>query len=94
MEVDALGGYIPLHVGGGYGGDPTWTHGAWRGRDWVEGVSYSLSDPAIVPMIPFGVIDHPGRATIDGQEGFGLFEHGTFGRHDPSGFADWGSVAP
>jgi hypothetical protein len=94
MEVDALGGYIPLHVGGGYGGDPTWSHGAWRGRNWVEGVSASLSDPAVVPMIPFGVIDHPGRATIDGAEGFGLFEHGTFGRHDPSGFADWGSVAP
>jgi hypothetical protein len=34
------------------------------------------------------------RATIDGQEGWGLFELGTFGRHDPSGFADYGSVAP
>lgn len=28
------------------------------------------------------------------RRGWGLFEHGTFGRHDPSGFADWGSVAP
>ena len=43
---------------------------------------------------PFGVIDHVARATCDGAEGWGMFEHGTFGRHDPSGFVDWGSVAP
>jgi len=93
MEVESLGGWIPLHVGGGYGGDQTWTHGSWRGRNWVQGAVHSLSDPAIAPMIPFGVIDHPGRATIDGELGWGLFEHATFGRHDPSGFADWGAVA-
>jgi len=93
FEVDSLG-YVPLHVGGGYGGDQTWTHGSWKGRDWIEGVSYDMADPAIVPMIPFGVIDHVGRATCNGEEGWGLFEHGTFGRHDPSGFVDYGSVAP
>ena len=27
-------------------------------------------------------------------EGWGLFEHGALGRHDPSGFADWLTVAP
>ena len=48
----------------------------------------------IAARVPFGVIDHVARATCDGAEGWGLFEHGTFGRHDPSGFADWGSVAP
>ena len=31
---------------------------------------------------------------IDGDEGFGLFEHGALGRHDPSGFADWFTLAP
>ena len=31
---------------------------------------------------------------VGGQEGFGLFEHFCIGRHDPSGFADWLSVAP
>ena len=40
------------------------------------------------------MIDHVGRATIDGQEGWGLFEHGCFGRHDPSGFTGYESVAP
>jgi hypothetical protein len=52
-----------------------------------------MNDPDILARTPFGVIDHVGRATCDGAEGWGLFEHGTFGRHDPSGFADWGSVA-
>ncbi|MGB2921149.1 MAG: hypothetical protein WBC15_13740, partial [Mycobacterium sp.] len=47
----------------------------------------------------FGVIDHVGRAVCrdaDGaeREGWGLFEHGALGRHDPSGFADWLTVAP
>ena len=27
-------------------------------------------------------------------DGFGLFEHASFGRHDPSGFTGWESVAP
>ena len=40
------------------------------------------------------MIDHVGKATIDGQVGWGLFEHGTIGRHDPSGFTDFASVAP
>jgi hypothetical protein len=93
IEVETLLG-IPLHVGGGYGGDPDWGHGHWRGRGFRERVTYDLNDPAIVPRVPFGVIDHVARATCDGQEGWGLFEHGTFGRHDPSGFADWGSQAP
>ena len=93
LEVDSLG-YIPLHIGGGYGGDPTWKHGEWRGRDWIESAVHDMTDPGLVGMFPFGVIDHVGRATCNGREGWGLFEHGTFGRHDPSGFADWGSVAP
>lgn len=93
VEIDTLG-FVALHVGAGYGGDPDWGHGQWRGRRWVEGVVYDLNDPAVVARTPFGVVDHVARATCDGAEGWGLFEHGTFGRHDPSGFTDWGSVAP
>ena len=93
LEVDTLG-FVALNVGAGYGGDPEWGHGRWRGRDWVEGAVYDLTDPAIAGRVPFGVVDHVARATCDGAEGWGLFEHATFGRHDPSGFADWGSVAP
>jgi hypothetical protein len=39
-------------------------------------------------------VDHVARATAGDQVGFGLFEHGTIGRHAPSGFTDLGSVAP
>ena len=92
VEIDTVG-FIPLHVGAGYGGDPEWSHGQWMGRGWVEGRRYDLTDPEVAARIPFGVIDHIARATCDGQEGWGIFEHGTFGRHDPSGFADWSSVA-
>ncbi|MGC5246141.1 hypothetical protein ACPXB3_04335 [Gordonia sp. DT219] len=89
----------PIHVGGGYGGDPDWTHGLWKGADFTERRTYDLADPAVAGRIPFGVIDHVGRAVLreaDGttREGWGLFEHGALGRHDPSGFADWLSVAP
>ena len=64
------------------------------GRDWVQGVIHELDDPAVVARTPFGILDHVARAECDGQEGWGLFEHGTMGRHTPSGFDDFGSVAP
>ena len=92
LEIETRG-YVALNAGTGYGGD-TWSHGAWKGRDWVEAVDFDLTDPAVAGLVPFGLIDHVARATLDGQEGWGLFELGTFGRHDPSGFADYGSVAP
>lgn len=93
VDVETLG-FVALNVGAGYGGDPDWNHGQWRGRGWVEGAAYDLADPAIAGRVPFGVVDHVARATCDGAEGWGLFELGTFGRHDPSGFADWAAVAP
>ena len=93
LDVESLG-YVVLHLGAGYGADPGWTHGSWHGRNWIDSVTYDLNDPAHAGMTPFGVLDHVGRATLDGQVGWGLFEHGTIGRHDPSGFADLGSVAP
>ena len=86
--------WVALHVGAGYGGSGDWGHGQWRGRGWVEGVEYDLTDPAVAALVPFGVIDHAAVAHCDGQEGRGLFEHASMGRHDPTGFADWGAVAP
>lgn len=94
LEVESLG-FVALNSGTGYGGDITgWTHGTWKGRQWVDGVDIDLTDPAVAGMVPFGLLDHVARARIGDREGWGLFEHGTFGRHDPSGFADFGSVAP
>jgi hypothetical protein len=91
IEVDTLG-FVALNCGPGYGGDPDWSHGQWRGRGWVEAVTVELDDPAVAGRIPFGVVDHVARARCDGAEGWGMFEHGTFGRHLPSGFTGWESV--
>jgi hypothetical protein len=89
---------VPIHVGGGYGGDSDWLHGMWKGDKFTERLTYDMTDPAVVGRAGFGVIDHVGRAvcTESGKtaEGWGLFEHGALGRHDPSGFADWLTVAP
>jgi hypothetical protein len=92
VEVKTLTG-VALHIGAGYGGDPEWAHGQWKGRGWIDSNVYDLSDPAVAARVPFGVIDHAARATCDGAEGWGLFEHASIGRHDPTGFKDWSSVA-
>ena len=34
------------------------------------------------------------KRRLGDEEGWGLFEHASMGRHDPTGFADWSSVAP
>jgi hypothetical protein len=85
---------VPLHVGAGYGADPDWSHGRWMGPEWSRSAVYDLTDPAVAGRIPFGVIDHLARARIGDETGWGLFEHASIGRHDPTGFADWSSVAP
>ncbi|MFC9787692.1 hypothetical protein [Rhodococcus sp. NPDC127528] len=93
VEVTPRDG-IALHVGAGYGGDPEWSHGQWKGRNWSARDVYDLTDPAIVGRTPFGVCEYPASATCNGIPGAGMFEHGSLGRHDPTGFADWSSVAP
>ena len=90
---------VPIHFGGGYGGSPDWLHGMWKGEKFIERRTYDMTDPQLAGRIMFGVMDHVGRATCrDGDaepvEGWGLFEHAALGRHDPSGFADWLTVAP
>jgi hypothetical protein len=90
---------VPLHVGGGYGGDSDWTHGVWKGEGFTERVTYDVTSADVAGRVMFGVIDHVGRAECrDGDgpavEGWGLFEHAALGRHDPSGFADWFDLAP
>lgn len=90
---------VPIHVGGGYAPNTDWLHGTWHGEKFTERVTYDMTDPARSGMAMFGVNDHVGRAIChEGDkaplEGWGLFEHGAFGRHDPSGFTNWTDVAP
>jgi hypothetical protein len=92
VEIETLG-YIALNNGPGYG-DPTWSHGQWRGRGWIERSDCDVTDSAVTGGLTFSVVDHVGRAVCDGAEGWGLFEHASIGRHDPSGFADFAAVAP
>ncbi|MFJ6570194.1 hypothetical protein ACIQNU_22510 [Streptomyces sp. NPDC091292] len=84
----------PLAVGAGYPPAADWQHGTWQGRDWTDRRAYDLADPAAHPLAAYGVIDHAARFTLDGRVGHGIFEHGTFGRHDPSGFTGYDTVAP
>ncbi len=88
VEVETLIG-VALHIGAGYGADPEWSHGQWKGRNWVDSKVYDLTDPAISARIPFGVIDHVARATCDGRGRLGAVR----ARHDrpprPTGFKDW-----
>ena len=60
VEIDTLG-FVPLHLGPGYG-DADWAHGQWKGAAWAEAVVVDLTDPAVSPRIPFGNIDHVARA--------------------------------
>jgi hypothetical protein len=93
LEIEPIVG-IPLNVGCGYGADPDWTHGLWKGDNWVEGSVYDHKDEAVIGRAAFSLWDHLARATFDGQVGWGIFEHGCIGAHQPSGFTDLTSVAP
>ncbi|MER5431527.1 hypothetical protein [Streptomyces sp. NPDC002588] len=81
----------PLAVGAGYPPADDWQHGTWRGPGWTDRRTYDLTAPH--PSAAYGVTDHAARFRLDGRTGYGVFEHGSFGRHDPSGFTGFDSVA-
>jgi len=93
IEIEPLTN-APLSLGTGYQPDPAWSHGEWKGRGWVERQTYDLTDPAVVAHTPFGLFEHAARVRCGDAIGYALFEHGSIGRHDPSGFKDLASVAP
>ena len=53
---------VPIHVGGGYGGDSDWGRRQWKGPVFTERVTYDMNDPAVVGRVPFGLTDSVGRA--------------------------------
>jgi len=91
LEVEILTS-SPLAIGAGYPPADDWQHGTWRGRGWTDRRTYDLTQPHA--LAAYGVTDHAARFRLDGRTGHGIFEHGSFGRHDPSGFTDFTSVAP
>lgn len=94
LDIEPLGP-MPLAVGCGYSFNPDddWGHGRWMGESWRNGVDVRLDEPAVAARVAHSMIDHAARATLDGEVGYGIFEHSVSGRHDPSGFAGHGSVA-
>jgi len=100
LEVEPLTAII-LGLGSGYGQDPTWTHGSWKGREWSDAIDMDVNSPEAEFATAFSVVDHASRVTwssagdqFDGAVGYGLFEHQIIGAHAPTGFTDFGSVAP
>lgn len=98
LDIELLG-FSSLTVGAGYGGDPEWQHGQWKGPDWSQFSSYDYTDEKVVGMLPFSTVEHVARVTCtgagaDGAVGHGMFEHAVIGRHDPSGFEGYLDVAP
>jgi len=84
----------PISLGPGYPPDPEWTHGEWKGRNWVERKQFDLTDPTVTGHVPFGLLDHAAKVSYREHEGYALFEHASIGRHTPSGMDDLGSVSP
>jgi hypothetical protein len=68
---------LPVHigVGTGYGFDGDgWKHGAYQGELEVQGKVFDLgTDEGRGAM--FGIVDSVARFEVDGQTGWGLFEH-------------------
>lgn len=84
VTVECLG-HVALNAGPGYGPDPAWTHGSWRGRNWIDSGTVSLTDPGIEPLIPYATVDHVASARWIGPDGtadgWGMFEHMAIGAH-------------
>lgn len=86
--------FLTLQIGAGYGSDPDWRHGLWKGRDWVYSSRYDTADAAFAQRITNGAVEYVVEAQCDGAEGWGMFEHRVAGIHNPSGFTEPGLMAP
>lgn len=87
IDVEVL---LPVWLGKGtgYGFDDDWRHGMWQGDLVVQGVSYDLTDPAVVQSM-FGIQESVSRFSYGDQVGHGMLEWLFLGRHDPSGWTGW-----
>lgn len=74
-----------LRAGTGYGGPDPWRHGAYMGQNWVDSVSYDLTDAALTARIgPTHVLCR--METDTGDIGYGTFETQVFGAYPRYGF--------
>jgi hypothetical protein len=73
-----------LALGTGYGTEPGWRHGMYQGPLAVQRRSYHLADPASRRQ-SYGLVDSMARFTVEGREGYGLFEYAVLGTHQRYG---------
>ena len=95
IEIDCqplLVNYVA--VGTGYGMDADWRHGMYQGPDLVVQGKVLDVDTEVKPIGQYGVVDHVGRYTYEGNVGYGLYEHGFFGPFHRYGMADGAAGAP
>ncbi len=80
-------------IGTGYGIEDDWRHGMYQGPETVvQGLHYKVED--IKGIGQYGVVDHVGRFEYDDQVGYGLYEHGFWGRFEKYGLSDRAAVFP
>lgn len=73
VEVEPV---LPVHlgVGTGYGFDTDgWKHGAYQGELVVQGRTWDLTTEEGRSQM-WGIVDAAAKCTVEGQEGWGLFE--------------------
>ncbi len=77
---------VYLRAGTGYGGPDPWRHGTYMGNDWVNSVSFDLTNPEVVAKNgPAHVMCR--MEADDGEVGYGTFETQVFGAHERYGFS-------
>jgi hypothetical protein len=73
-----------LALGTGYGTEPGWRHGMYQGRLEVQRRGFDLADPA-VRAHAYGLVDSVARYTVQGRDGYGLFEYAVLGTNQRYG---------
>ncbi|MBV2355428.1 hypothetical protein KUM39_13795 [Streptomyces sp. J2-1] len=90
VEIEAR---VPFLMKGlGYG-HPDHAFGAWHGGETVSHESWNFASLGPADRTTPHTQSLSLVRTADGRTGTGLFEHGVFGRHTPSGMPD-GTAAP
>ncbi|MFU8763637.1 MAG: hypothetical protein ACNA7T_03885 [Haliea sp.] len=77
--------HVWVMVGTGYGLEPDWKHGMYKGKEVVEYFSLDLEQDK---ERMFGLVDNAARFELStGEVGYGLFEYCFFGNFDRYGVA-------
>jgi hypothetical protein len=86
-----LANYVAM--GTGYGIEDDWRHGMYQGPKLVvQGLENDVADIAGIGQ--YGIVDHVGRFEYEGNVGYGLYEHGFWGRFEKYGLSDRGATFP